>query len=346
MTSSKSTLWMGNIENWMSQSQLVDLLKSVNIYPNKITIKNYTNKRGCAFLEFFSPEMAQHVLTEYNNKIVNGVTLKFNKVHCLEQKYNSSKITKFTVSRVYYIYLFNKQLFVGNIDKSISFEEVKNYFYSRFNSIISAKLITNQQTGRSKGYAFIEFTCYKEFVVALNIKEPLIFGKQKLVLNSAKNRFDYDDEEKTNELGNMNCKEEKERKSLDSLNSNSQNHGLSSTESGISSIRNSKESSNSNGNNNPFLENKSKAENNSLDLNDETNDLQLLIKDSLKKISEQYYMSQSNNSSLYNYYCTPFLYNNYNMSNYFFGNIKYENENSENIRDIIRNCSFEFMENK
>jgi len=182
--------------------------------------------------------------------------------------------------------------------------------------------------------------------VALNIKEPLIFGKQKLVLNSAKNRFDYDDEEKTNELGNMNCKEEKERKSLDSLNSNSQNHGLSSTESGISSIRNSKESSNSNGNNNPFLENKSKAENNSLDLNDETNDLQLLIKDSLKKISEQYYMSQSNNSSLYNYYCTPFLYNNYNMSNYFFGNIKYENENSENIRDIIRNCSFEFMENK
>ena len=125
------------------------------------------------------------------------------------------------------------------------------------------------------------------------------------MLNSAKNRFDYDDEEKANDLGKMNYKEE--RTSLDSLNSFSQNQGLSSTESGISLMRNSKESSNSNGNNNPFLENKSKVENNSFDSNDDSNDLQLLIKDSLKKMSEHYYMSQNNNSSLYNYYCTPFL---------------------------------------
>mgnify|MGYP006873115167 CR=1 FL=1 len=177
----------------------------------------------------------------------------------------------------------------------------------------------------------------------MNIKDPLIFGKQKLVLNSAKNRFDYDDDENGNESGNMNCKEV--RTSLDSLNSGSQNQGLSSTETGISS-RNSKESSNSTGNKNPFLEDKTKIENNSEDLNGESNDLELLIKDSLKKMSEQYYMSQSNNSSLYNYYCTPFLYNNYNMNNYYFGNKNNEYENNENIKDLTRNCSFEFVENK
>jgi RNA recognition motif-containing protein len=101
MNTSKSTLWMGNIENWMTHSYLYDLLKSSNIYPNKITIKNYQNKRGCAFLEFSSPEMAKFVLTEYNNKIINGVQLKFNWVHSLEQKYNCSKITKFTVRQLY-----------------------------------------------------------------------------------------------------------------------------------------------------------------------------------------------------------------------------------------------------
>jgi RNA recognition motif-containing protein len=104
MTSSKSTLWMGNIENWMSHSYLVDLLKSVNIYPNKIIIKNYPNKRGCAFLEFFSPEMAKYVLTEYNNKIVNGVKLQFNWVHSLEQRCNLAKITKFTVRNFFFIF--------------------------------------------------------------------------------------------------------------------------------------------------------------------------------------------------------------------------------------------------
>ena len=140
-------------------------------------------------------------------------------------------------------------MFVGNIDKSISFDEVKNYFYSKFSSIISAKLIVNQQTGRSKGYAFFEFSNYKEFCEALNIKEPLIFGKQKLVLNSAKNRFDYEEYDKINELSNSNSQLIEDRKSLDSLNSLNQNRPSSSTETGISSVRNSKESTNSIGNN-------------------------------------------------------------------------------------------------
>ena len=107
MNGSTNTLWMGNIENWMSHSYLCDLLKSANIYPKKIIIKNSSNKRGCAFLEFFSPEMAKFVLTEYNNKIINGVQLKFNWVHSLEQKYNCLKIKKFTVRSINIFYIIN-----------------------------------------------------------------------------------------------------------------------------------------------------------------------------------------------------------------------------------------------
>ena len=121
---------------------------------------------------------------------------------------------------------------------------MKNYFYSKFSSIIGAKLIVNQQTGRSKGYAFFEFSNYKEFYEALNIKEPLIFGNQKLVLNSAKNRFDYEDDDKINDLGNGNIQLAEDRKSLDSLNSTNQTQLLSSTDTRFSSIRNSKDSTN------------------------------------------------------------------------------------------------------
>ena len=110
MTASNTTLWMGNIENWMNHSYLYELLKKVNIYPNRITIKNYPNKRGCAFLEFYSPEIAKYVLTEHNNKIINNVHLQFNWVHSLEQKYNCSKIKKFTV-RKHYVYIFQKIAF-------------------------------------------------------------------------------------------------------------------------------------------------------------------------------------------------------------------------------------------
>ena len=63
----------------------------------------------------------------------------------------------------------------------------------------------NPETNKSKGYAFIEFTNYKEFQSALNNPEPIIFGKQKLVFNSAKNRYDskIDNEEMSNINNNI-----------------------------------------------------------------------------------------------------------------------------------------------
>ena len=222
---------------------------------------------------------------------------------------------------------------------------MKNYFYSKFSSIISAKLIVNQQTGRSKGYAFFEFSNYKEFYEALNIKEPLIFGKQKLVLNSAKNRFEFEDNDKINELGIGNMQLAEDRKSLDSLNSMNQTQPLSTTETRFSSIRNSKESANTCGNQS-FLGDKIKPEINISNLKNEGNDLQLQIKDSLKKLAEQYYMNPNENKSpLFNYYCTPFLFNNSNKKDYFFPNNyqekKEKNENIENDGNLYRNCPFE-----
>ena len=106
MTSSNSTLWMGNIEKWMSHSYLSNLLKSIQIYPKRLTIKNYKSKRGCAFLEFSSKEIAQKILVGYNNKEINGIKLKFNWVRSLQEKYNKNKITKFTVSKnIIFIFL-------------------------------------------------------------------------------------------------------------------------------------------------------------------------------------------------------------------------------------------------
>ena len=202
-------------------------------------------------------------------------------------------------------------------------------------------MIVNQQTGRSKGYAFFEFSSYKEFYEALNIKEPLIFGKQKLVLNSAKNRYDYDEDDKINELGNTSSQLIEDRKSLDSLNSASQNQLLSSTETGISSIRNSGDSLNSCGNDISFLGDKVKREINITNINDDGNDLQFQIKDSLKKLSQQYYNNQNENSSLFNYYCAPFLYsnNNKNKKDYYFVN-KYK-ANEENTKNFYQKCPFE-----
>lgn len=48
----------------------------------------------------------------------------------------------------------------------------------------------NNETNKSKGYGFIEFNDYIEFKHALDNTEPVIFGKQKLIFNSARNKYD------------------------------------------------------------------------------------------------------------------------------------------------------------
>ena len=186
-----------------------------------------------------------------------------------------------------------------------------------------SKLILDHETGRSKGYAFFEFSNYKEFNRALNLKDSLIFGKQKLVLNSAKNRFDESDEETNNDLS---------MRSLDSSNSLNRASALSSSETRVSSTRNSKEPNNS------ISEEKGKNEkdvDNSFD-----DELTSQIKNSLKKLSEQYYQDD-NKASLFNYYCSPFIYNSQSGKNYYFVNKIKENRNNNYI---YNKCPFKLCE--
>ena len=183
---------------------------------------------------------------------------------------------------------------------------------------------------------------YKEFNQALNIKEPLIFGKQKLVMNSAKNKYDYIQDEEYYNIQNNN----EDMKSLDSFNSSNQTMHLSSAETGVSSIRNSKDSINSFGNNQSyqsfFIEkNKSEKFFEENYINDKT-DLESQIKNSLKKLSEQYYLND-NKGNLFNYYCSPFMYNPSCRNNLYLFN-QFKESLSDNV--VYKNCPFEICKDK
>ena len=81
----------------------------------------------------------------------------------------------------------------------------------------------NPETNKSKGYAFIEFTNYKEFQTALNYPEPIILGKQKLVFNSAKNRYDSNQNDISENVDNPNINNNNIQIS-NSINNNDFNH--------------------------------------------------------------------------------------------------------------------------
>jgi hypothetical protein len=118
-------------------------------------------------------------------------------------------------------------------------------------------------------------------------------------------------------------------KSLDSFNSSNQTLHLSSTETGISSIRDSKGSIN--------------CEKNFEEIcNNSKSNLESQIKNSLRKLSEQYYLND-NKGYLFNYYCSPFIYNQSCRKNlYLLNNFK----ESLNDNIVYKDCPFELYEDK
>ena len=105
MNQKSKTLWMGNIDIWMTKSYLLSLLNKVNIYPIRITLKTSQGKRGCAFLEFPNQETAEDVLNNFNGIKVDNLELRFNHVKTYEEKY-TSQIIKFTVKKYILTILF------------------------------------------------------------------------------------------------------------------------------------------------------------------------------------------------------------------------------------------------
>ncbi len=96
MNSSNKTLWLGNIEPWMDNYYIINLLQEIGIYPTKITKKSKLTKRGCAFLEFSSYEIAKKVLNKYNGKIYKKIIIKLNWMRNYD-RLNLIKPVKFTV---------------------------------------------------------------------------------------------------------------------------------------------------------------------------------------------------------------------------------------------------------
>jgi len=77
------------------------------------------------------------------------------------------------------------RLFVGNIPFSMSEDQIRELF-EEFGSIVNCKLIMNRDTGRSKGFGFVEFETKEEAeaaIAAMNNKE--VQGKA-LVVNEAR----------------------------------------------------------------------------------------------------------------------------------------------------------------
>ena len=76
------------------------------------------------------------------------------------------------------------KLYVGNLAYSISEDELKDLF-GQFGEVRSVKIITDRQSGRSKGFGFVEMSSQSEGQKAIEAMNRTTIHNRQMVVNEA-----------------------------------------------------------------------------------------------------------------------------------------------------------------
>jgi RNA recognition motif-containing protein len=81
--------------------------------------------------------------------------------------------------------IMGKKLYVGNLPYTISDADLNDEF-SKFGQVDSVKIITDRDTGRSKGFAFVEMSSEDEAETAIEKLNGSDLGGRNITVNEAK----------------------------------------------------------------------------------------------------------------------------------------------------------------
>ncbi len=81
--------------------------------------------------------------------------------------------------------MFENKLYVGNISYTVKADDLKELF-AKAGTVVSATVIINKLTGKSKGFGFVEMTTPEELDAAIEMFNAYEFMGRPLTVNYAK----------------------------------------------------------------------------------------------------------------------------------------------------------------
>nr|XP_043609511.1 polyadenylate-binding protein RBP47B' [Erigeron canadensis] len=142
------TLWIGDLPYWADESYLHSWFAPTN---EVLSIKVIRNKatglpEGYGFVEFGSHSTAERVLQTYNGTQVPNTELTF------RLNWASSGIGERRPDAGP-----EHSIFVGDLAPDVTDHLLQETFRTQYPSVRGAKVVTDPNTGRSKGYGFVKF---------------------------------------------------------------------------------------------------------------------------------------------------------------------------------------------
>ncbi|KAH9999728.1 hypothetical protein F4779DRAFT_622636 [Xylariaceae sp. FL0662B] len=179
--SARQTLWMGELAGWMDEGFIRSLFQSTlneNVQV-KIIRDRHSGNAGYCFVEFTSPETAQKALQLNGSAIPNT-----DRVFRLNWASGGGLVDRRDDRSPEY------SIFVGDLGHEVNEFVLVALFQARFTSCKSAKIMTDQQTGQSRGYGFVRFSDERDQQRALVEMQGVYCGNRPMRVSPAtpKNR--------------------------------------------------------------------------------------------------------------------------------------------------------------
>ncbi|XP_050363053.1 LOW QUALITY PROTEIN: polyadenylate-binding protein RBP47B'-like [Argentina anserina] len=142
------TLWIGDLQYWVDENYLTSCFAhtgeviSIKIIRNKMT----GQPEGYGFVEFVSHAAAERILHAYNGTQMPGTeqTFRLNwaSFGIGERRPDAGP---------------EHSIFVGDLAPDVTDFVLQETFHNTYPSVRGAKVVTDANTGRSKGYGFVKF---------------------------------------------------------------------------------------------------------------------------------------------------------------------------------------------
>ena len=210
----ENTLWMGDVEPWMTESIIIKSFQFYNFYPTNVKFikdkKRGINRTYC-FVTFKTIQDATNALINLNGKSLPSTNAIF-KLNWAD--YQSA---------------FTKAIYVGNLNLKVDDNDLFKLFNKYYKSVHHATVINDN--GMSKGYGFVIFKNEEEYLRSLKEMNGHIFFGNNIKVKEQKKK-DNENNNNNHDLKDNNNKNKKKNKNTiigknNSINLNNNNVNVS-----------------------------------------------------------------------------------------------------------------------
>jgi RNA recognition motif-containing protein len=180
------TLWFGEVESWMNEGYIAGLFAGTD---NAIKVKIIRDQStglplGYAFIDFSNHEIADRVLHAFNGLPIPNTSKRF-RLNWAQQGFGRPTIEVSDQQIAAAPVGYDNTLFISDLDPATTHTQLFETFSRRIPGVISARIVSDPVTNKSRGFGFVKFATARDSQRALVEMQNALCGTRAVRLSPA-----------------------------------------------------------------------------------------------------------------------------------------------------------------